>query len=269
MTDQNRSAQIRAHWTEAAQQERDADGARPTARDPNLQEAVEAAIERHLAPAQRVLDIGCGDGLSTLRFARTAGHVVGVDYVETFVTRAQKRAAADGIKNVAFETADVLALGVIRARHGPFDAVTTIRCLINLASREDQARAIGEIAALVKPGGLYLASEGWSEGMEGLNLARRRAGLAEIEVAKYNLLLRRADFEAEARKHFELVDYVGFGFFLFVSRVLQPLLVAPGNPSHFHPLNKVGLEVEQRCLVGRQFDFCDYAGLYVFRRRAD
>jgi SAM-dependent methyltransferase len=268
MTEQNRSAQIRAHWTEAAQHELDADGTRPTARDPNLQEAVESAIERYLAPGQVLLDIGCGDGLSTLRFARRVERVVGLDYVETFAVRARQRAGADGIANAEFETADVLALHPIRARRGLSDVVTTIRCLINLASSEDQARAIGEIASLVKPGGLYLASEGWTEGMEGLNLARRRVGLPEIAVAKYNLLLRRSEFEAEAQRYFDLVDYVSFGFFLFVSRVLQPLLVAPASPSHFHPLNKVGLEVEQRCLVGRQFDFCDYAGLYVFRRRA-
>ncbi|HUK60477.1 MAG TPA: class I SAM-dependent methyltransferase [Stellaceae bacterium] len=268
MTEHERTAEIRAHWTEAARHELDADGARPTARDPNLQEAVEGAIERFLSRGQSLLDIGCGDGLSTLRFARSVESALGLDYVDAFVSRARTRAAADGIANAAFETGDVLSLGSVRARHGTFDVVTTIRCLINLASSSDQARAVGEIAALVKPGGLYLASEGWSEGMEGLNLARRRAGLASIEVAKYNLLLSRADFEVEAAKHFDLVDYVGLGFFLFVSRVLQPLLVAPERPSHFHPLNKVGLEVEQRCLVGRQFDFCDYAGLYVFRRRA-
>jgi len=103
--------------------------------------------------------------------------------------------------------------------------------------------------------------------MEGLNLLRRRAGLPEIEVVKYNRLLRRADFERQAARHFDLEDYVGLGFFLMLSRVVQPLLVAPEPASHTHELNRIAARLEQQCLTGKQFDACDYAGVYVLRRK--
>jgi hypothetical protein len=161
----------------------------------------------------------------------------------------------------------VLDLASVGARHQPFDAAITIRCLINLASAAEQATAIAEIASCIKPGGLYLASEGWAEGMDGLNLLRRRAGLPAIEVVKYNLLLHRADFERAASSHFEIVDYVGLGFFLMMSRVVQPLLVAPEPPSHTHPLNQIAARLESQCLLGNEFQSCDYAGIYVLRRK--
>src|SRR5205085_11227619 len=194
-----------------------------TARDPHLQEAVEAAIERWLRPGDRLVDVGCGDGLSTLRFARTTGSALGVDYIDAFVTRA-RRYAAELDAPVTFAVADAMDLSAIRAEHGLFDSVTSIRCLINLSTAENQYRALGEIAACVRPAGLCLVSEGWADGMAGLNLLRRRAGLPPITVVAYNLPLERAAFEREAARYFEPVAYHGLGLFLYLSRVVQPLL---------------------------------------------
>ncbi len=261
-------ADIRAFWAAAAAQDSDADGLRPTARDPYLQDAVEYAIERRLRRGDRVLDIGCGDGASTIRFAKRVARIVGIDYIDAFAQKAATRAREAGVDNAAFEAGTVLDLAPARARHGLFDAAVTIRCLINLGSAAEQAAAIGEIAACIAPGGLYLTSEGWVEGMEGLNLLRRRAGLPEIAVVKYNRLLRRADFEREASRYFDVEDYIGLGFFLMLSRVVQPLLVAPDPPSHTHRLNQIAAQLEQRCLFGKEFQSCDYAGVYVLRRKA-
>ena len=56
----------------------------------------------------RVLDIGCGAGQSTLDAARAAaaGSVVGVDVSEELLQAARRRTAEAGLRNVAFDLGD-------------------------------------------------------------------------------------------------------------------------------------------------------------------
>jgi SAM-dependent methyltransferase len=259
-------AEIEAYWRDAAGTETDADGLRPTARDPFLQECVEAVVEKNLSRSDRLLDAGCGDGASTLRFARAVRSAVGFDYIDAFVARAVDAARQQGIGNVRFRQASVLDLAALRRTEGAFDVAISIRCLINLPEAEQQARGIAEIASCLESGGRYLASEGWDDGMRGLNRLRVAAGLPEIKTVAYNLLMSRAGFEAEAAKHFEIVGYHSLGFYLFMSRVVQPLVVAPEAPRHDHRINQVAAHLSG--VLGRsEFRDCDYAGVYVLRRR--
>lgn len=61
-----------------------------------------------VAPGDAVLDVGCGTGSSTREAARVAapGPVLGVDLSSLMVEEARRRAAAEGLTNVAFEQAD-------------------------------------------------------------------------------------------------------------------------------------------------------------------
>jgi SAM-dependent methyltransferase len=71
----------------------------------------EAALAK-LAPAEgeRVLDLGCGCGETSLALARAvgaSGRVLGLDLSEPMLARARERAAAAGLANVGFRLADV------------------------------------------------------------------------------------------------------------------------------------------------------------------
>jgi ubiquinone/menaquinone biosynthesis C-methylase UbiE len=266
MIEGDRYEEIRRFWSEASGQEKDADGLRPTARDPYLQEAVETIMERRLWPGARVLDVGCGDGLSSLRFAAVTGNVLGVDYIQGFVDKARRIAEERGASHATFERADVLDLEPVRRLHDGFDVVTTIRCLINLDSWEKQQAALSELAGCIRPGGLYMASEGWIDGLDGLNLERSRVGLTPIEAARYNLLMKRSDFERAAMEHFDIVGYHGLGTYLYLSRVFQPLHVRPDPPRHNHAVNRTAAALAAGTLADRYPD-CDYAGVYVLRRK--
>lgn len=257
---------VQEFWRAAAEAPIDGDGLRPTARDPFLQDALETLIEQRLDGGS-LIDVGCGDGLSTLRFADRVDSVLGVDYVDGFVDLARRNADEQGKSDVRFEQADVLDLARVREDHGQFDNAVTIRCLINVATPENQAQGLAEIAQCIKPGGLLFISEGWLEGIEGITRRRDTVGLPEMEITSYNILMPRAYFEREAEKHFTIEDYLPLGFYLFTSRVLMPSFVAPERPQHLHPLNRKACDLQLLGGVTNEFADCDYAGIYVLRRK--
>ncbi|WP_417512973.1 class I SAM-dependent methyltransferase [Minwuia sp.] len=259
--------EVRAYWTDAATKSVDQDGLRPTARDPFLQQAVEDAMERLIGPGARLLDVGCGDGESTCRFAVRAANVVGVDYIDEYVERSVKLAKDRGITNASFMTGDVQDLSPVIEKHGLFDIATSIRCLINLTDWDMQKRGLHQIASCVKPGGLYVTSEGWTDGVDGLNRMRERRGLPPFNVVGYNRTMTRLAFEEEAREDFIIEDYVSLGFYIFMSRVFQPAFTAPEQPRHDHDINRIAADLQNMPEMRGVFDSCDYAGVYVLRRK--
>lgn len=70
----------------------------------------EAAMDRaELEPAERVLDIGCGCGQTTLELAARVGErgsVLGVDLSDPMLERAKDRAQESSVTNVLFQQAD-------------------------------------------------------------------------------------------------------------------------------------------------------------------
>ena len=259
-------ADIRAYWVDAASQTLDVDGLRPTARDPYLQDVVETAMERWIWPSANLLDIGCGEGTSSLRFAKRAGTVLGLDYIPEFAERASQAATVSGATNTTFAAGDILKLGdTLQGRI--FDIVVTIRCLINLPTWELQKEGISQVAKAVKPGGLYLLSEGWQEGWDELNRMRCRAGLEPITLVAYNRLLSRQALEAFIRPEFEIVTYHSVGWYLVMSRVFQPAFVAPERPRQTHPINKIAAQLYGAGIADTAFENCDYSGVYVLRKR--
>lgn len=60
----------------------------------------------HAAPGEAILDIGCGCGETSLRLAKTAHRVVGIDISRPMLARAAQRAKDAGIANFKAIEAD-------------------------------------------------------------------------------------------------------------------------------------------------------------------
>lgn len=258
---------IKEFWSKASQTPKDKDGLSPTARDPYLQLAVEKIILEELRPGARLLDVGCGDGSSTVKFARAVGYALGVDYIDEFVRKARDKAVGEGLDNVDFVCGDVTRLSESVPGKDPFDVAVSIRCLINLPEWPMQALGVREIARQVRPGGTYLCSEGWAEGLDGLNRARTDMGLDPIAASHYNRLMTRSEFEQAVSEEFDIVGYHGLGLYMLLSRVLHPCLSRPEAPSHTDKLNRIACELQNTLALSDRFDDIDYAGVYVMRKR--
>jgi len=114
--------------------------------------AVRATV--HPGPGTRVLDIGSGTGfyLDAWR-ALGAGHVEGSDLAETAAERLRRSHPGLPIHQ--------LDLGGDRNElpDGPFDAVSAMDMLFHIMDEDAYARAVANLAVLVRPGGHVVLSE--------------------------------------------------------------------------------------------------------------
>lgn len=110
----------------------------------------EAALARaDVAPGQRVLDIGCGCGQTTLQLAERVGptgEVVGLDISAVMLDRARERALEAGLENVRFLDADAQTASF----DGDFDLVFSRFGVMFFASPE---AAFRNILTALRPGG--------------------------------------------------------------------------------------------------------------------
>ena len=99
-----------------------------------------------VTPGDRVLDVGCGPGNFTRRFAAAAddGLVVGVDASKTMLARAVAQPTTPNVAYVRCDAAD------LPFRDGSFDAVC---CFAALYLVEEPMRALDQIARVLAPGG--------------------------------------------------------------------------------------------------------------------
>ncbi|QYN37080.1 methyltransferase domain-containing protein [Pseudonocardia sp. DSM 110487] len=102
-----------------------------------------AAIERTM----HVLDVGCGNGLTTREAARRAAAVTGVDLSARMLDIARRRAAADGLANVSFVRADVQVADLGQAR---YDRVISRNGVMFFG---DPVAAFANLARALKPEG--------------------------------------------------------------------------------------------------------------------
>lgn len=124
-------------------------------------------------PTDRVLDIGCGNGASSIAAARLAadGSVLGLDLSRPMLAVARKRAADAGLVNVVFEQADVQ---VHRFEPGAADLVISEFGGMFFG---DPVAAYRNLAGALRPGG-RLRMLAWRDLADNEWLSSIRAALA-------------------------------------------------------------------------------------------
>jgi SAM-dependent methyltransferase len=114
-----------------------------------------AVVVDHASPraGERVLDIGCGSGNATLLAAERGAHAIGVDPAERLLEVGRAQAAGRGLE-VEFVAASAEALPVAD------DAVDVVVSVFGVIFASDPARAVAEIARVIRPRG-RIAFSAW------------------------------------------------------------------------------------------------------------
>ena len=202
-----------------------------------------------VSPGETVLDVGCGNGYSTLQVAGAFPevHFLGIDYSEKMIEAARKLLGAQPHlgSRVAFQVGDVLD---ITATCGTvtFAVVMTDRCLINLDSFEKQAQAVAQIAAHTKPGGHYIAIENFLEGQANMDAARRAIGLEGIPIRWHNLYFTEPGFRAIVEPFFDCITFHDFSssYYLATRVIYSAMCKMRGEePDYHHEIHRLAVKL--------------------------
>lgn len=142
------NAQQAVYWNEQA-------GLTWSELSPLLDRQIEGVGKRAMAalapqPGERLLDVGCGCGQTTLALAQlvgAGGEVIGADLSRPMLEIARQRAAAAGVRQVRFVEADAQTFAFEPAR---FDGLFSRFGVMFFA---DPKAAFGNLLGALKPGG--------------------------------------------------------------------------------------------------------------------
>jgi SAM-dependent methyltransferase len=204
-------------------------------------------IIEHLVDGESILDVGCGNGYSTFKFADAfpKSRFFGLDYSEPMIDQARetrKGWAEEG--GPAFIIGNVLQLE--KDFPAKFDTIVSERCLINLANWEEQQNALLQMKERLKPDGRIILVENFMNGLRSLNHQREKFGLHPIEVRWHNRYLEMNEFLIFCGKHFDIEyeDNIGNIYYL-LSRVLYAALAKREGkePEYSHPINEIAAQL--------------------------
>jgi len=237
---------------------------RTTASDYQLRELEIDTGSDFIADGMVVLDVGCGLGYAATQYVQRADiEMHAIDYAENMIEGAHDlldKNYPELKDRINFQHASVTDLPY---ESNTFDVVTSSRCLMALLDWELQKDALVEINRVLKPGGVLVLMEGTLDGLDRLNEAREKVDLDAIAADGRDRLITRKFVESElldfVQPYYVHEDTRRFGLYYFLTRVVQPLLVAPDKPSYDHKINDVA-----RQLSGLFPDFMGLGHLVAF-----
>ncbi len=183
-------------------------------------------IIKYLNDGERVLDVGCANGYSTVQFAfRKQLIIKGIDYIPEMIEQARLR--LDNINDKAKEAIefDVGNILDLNEASNHYDKVVVTRVIINLGDWPRQRKGLLECVRVLKQGGVLLLSEATLQGWQQLNKFRREWCLQDIPMPLFNQYLDEDNVIKLLSSDMKLINIENFSSTYYVgTRILKPLL---------------------------------------------
>jgi len=225
-------------------------------------------VEELLVRNGKILDLGCANGFSTLKWVhQTKSQVIGLDYSPQMIRQAmenKKELSQEEKSRVDFIEGDILKLTDYFSATS-FEQAITKRVLTNLESEDLQIKAVENIHHLLKEGGIYICSEPTVQGLNALNKTRGYFGLDPITAPWHNLYLNEESFLKKITPFFQLIRTINFSSsYYFGSRIIYASIAKLFHTSTKHNslINKLFLWLPAVGNIGVQ-------KLFLFKKGQD
>ena len=201
------------------------------------------AVNKLLEDSDRVLDIGCANGVGTIELAsKRPLKIKGIDYAEEMIAAAKKGLNENKhiLKGeVSFDMGNILHLN---EKENCYDKVITKRVVINLENLENQIKAAKEVHRVLKPAGVFCMSEASADGLKCINALRREFSLDQLKEPWHNTYIDEDKFIKGISVYFEVLDILNFSSTYYIgSRVLQPFInkLLNQTPNYLSEINNL------------------------------
>lgn len=148
-------------------------------------------------PAERALDLGCGNGRNSLFLASLGMQVVALDFCPKAVALTRRRVEDAGLSG-SVEVVNQDLLDGIPGADETYDLVLDAYSLFHFTRDEDQRRVMHEVARVLKPGGRFITIQADSSDAYYLERLHTRTAYGHISFDPANGLKKR---------HYSLATY--------------------------------------------------------------
>ena len=152
----------------------------------------------------RILEFGCGTGTTAVHHAPHVAHIDAIDISQNMLDIGQRKADEAGASNITFTR------GTLTEFQAPSESLDAVLGLNVLHLLPDRVAVIGEVARILKPGGVFVSSTVCLAGSK-LRFIRYVAPLAKLIGLMPDLFIfseseladeiRAAGFQIERRWH--------------------------------------------------------------------
>ena len=206
--------------------------------DKTLLDIETKAILEQLNKNDNAIDIGCGEGESTINYYEKVKYLLALDYSTTRLNLLRHKN-----NNIDALLLDMRKISD-KTLNKRFDVAITQRSLINLNCFNDQKLAIRNIHSILKENGRYIMLEGFIDGTRALNSIRKDFNLPKIPVKWHNCYLHKPRLLKFMYRYFTLEHSRDFSLYFFLTRALNAISQYPKVPKWNSRLNHIAKEME-------------------------
>jgi ubiquinone/menaquinone biosynthesis C-methylase UbiE len=209
-------------------------------KDHHIREAelkyINFCLETYGHQGKSLIDLGHGNGhtLKTIREKYESIDLYGIEYHE----KMYQLSCEQNIENCTLWHDDMISTEVLKKQK--FDFILTERSLVNILNLKNRPKVCEQIYHGLKPGGLFIMIESFSETWIKMNEARNEFQLEAIPISHHNKYLNEDTIKIFKKKGFEEIEHSFGRHYLsthfYITRVWHPSIRqsnAPMDNSHF------------------------------------